>query len=79
MARAKPPKPVCLCGECGGVPTRRGLSVACYTTAARAVKKGTTTWAKLIKAGLALEAMPRQQRRRSPMGRKIEALTSRAG
>jgi hypothetical protein len=66
---------VCLCGGACGAPLKaRGLSRSCYQAAKRDIARGRTTWKELEAAGLALPAIPPERSRRSPIGKKIDAL-----
>lgn len=55
-------KDKCLNPSCQRSPAHRGLCLACYVTAGNFVRKGKTTWEKLVAEGKALEARQRNGR-----------------
>lgn len=76
MSRKSKPELQCLIPGCERTKLRcRGLCGSCYNTASIEVKKGTTSWDKLVKAGLALEA---HSGTRSPATIALRAITGKA-
>ena len=71
--RKKDAAPVCLCGECGDPVYSRGLGLGCYRALARLVRAERTTWEELIAAGQAKEAIPQNERRRTPARRRADS------